>query len=197
MSAADVKCTCRCHTELERWERFQEAAGLEKSWMSERLNWMLVPQGVLFGALAWIVKLSNDPGSTPDIIGQLTTLAAMVSTLGATLALIGFVGALAAGRMHFLWTTEINKIAAKLIENDPSHPLVTFGMKPHWPARSSTVMPVFVAGAFFATWEIFIHRFFDAKITDNIEYVLIGETLLAVLIVWGLIRLGKRLQSSG
>lgn len=158
--------------------------------MSERLNWMLVPQGVLFGALAWIMKLLNEEPITQIQIEKLEALAAMVSTLGATLALIGFVGSVAAGRMHFLWTNQINKIAKALNENGSTNPLVSFGMKPHWPARTSTVMPTFVTVAFFFAWAIFINQNFKDGMMDIIYIILILETLFAGAIVGFVVCMG-------
>ncbi|MCW8915282.1 MAG: HAD family hydrolase [Magnetovibrio sp.] len=129
------------HSQLERWKRFQEAAHGEKSWINDRMSWMLVAQGFLFAALAWI--MNPQKGSDPD---QLKNIAAIISMLGASIALIGFGGALAAGRMHYLWTTKLNKIAIAL----PNE--VTFGLKPHWPARTTSVLPAVAALAFFFTW---------------------------------------------
>lgn len=183
MSGNDVKCRCKCHTQLKRWKRFQQAAHLEKSWMNERLNWMFVPQGVLFGALAWIVKLLIEASGKPDMIEKLTYLAAMVSTLGAVLALIGFVGAVAAGRMHFLWTTELNKIADTLKKNTKNHPIITFGLKPHWPARTTTVMPVVVTVAFFFTWAMFIYKYFDTETKLIIAVFLLVMSSLVLIVV--------------
>ena len=189
MSDEENQCKCSCHIQLERWDRFQEAARLEKSWMNERMNWMLVPQGVLFGALAWIVKLQNETGITPTQEELMTGVAALVATLGVTLAVIGLVGATAAGRMHFLWTTKLNKIAATLPYD------TTFGMKPHWPARTTAIMPAVVAIAFSLTWLTFICLYFKADDIIIIGWILAAGILTVFSGVFFITRLGNHFQN--
>lgn len=160
---------------IETWKLFEQAAHGEKSWMNDRISWLLIPQGVLFATLAWLMK--KDPNcSTSDIENELVIL---VPLLGGLLSVAGFIGVLAAGCMHFIWTTKLNKIAKEL--NTGGEEIVPFGSKPHWPARSSSVIPSFIALMFTGVW-IWLFLVLDTLNTKTI--MLIGISFVILLIVF-------------
>ncbi len=133
---------------IKRWERYADAANKEKDWMHSRLNWLFVPQGVLFAALAFIIEQYHD-----SRVDDLLWLRAIVTCAGFLIALSSFIGTCAAGRMHYLWTSLSNTLAEDLNKDKP---VVSFGMKPHWPARSSSVLPSFIAFVFVIAWIVLI-----------------------------------------
>lgn len=137
---------------IKRWERFAEAGNKEKEWMHVRLSWLFVPQGIFFGALAWIIKLSTDAGESEH--PELLLLKAVVICAGFLLSFATFFGTIAAGTMHYKWTSTINTLAKNI---NSTVEQVPFGSGPYWPARSSSLIPSFIALVFVVSWAILIY----------------------------------------
>jgi hypothetical protein len=140
--------------DIERWKRFIEAAHGEKEWMNYRLTWLLISQPLLFGALGWILKrdckdCESQFVDSIDVNDPIRLFITLVCSVGFITSTAGLVGAAAAGRMHYQWTSVVNRLAQNLNEKEPTVP---FGMSPHWPARSSSLMPSVIALTFVITW---------------------------------------------
>lgn len=129
---------------LKTWERFNSAASAEKEWMNTRLNWLFTSQTILIAALAFIVK---DTGTQSR--ETMEFLKNVISWTGLFVSFFVLIGVLAAGVMHWKWTSKLNKLAKKLKSNGIG---VSFGSKPHLPARTSSVIPSLLALVFVAVW---------------------------------------------
>lgn len=130
---------------LEAWKRFNKAATAEKSWMDRRLRWLFIPQAILITAYGYLIVRDCSPNSE--------LLSTLIVWVGFYLALLAFFGVLAGGRMHWKWTTRLNRLASVLNDQDP---LVPFGSKPHWPARTSSVIPSLLAILFILSWGVLL-----------------------------------------
>lgn len=150
---------------LKRWETFSEAAGQEKKWMHERLNWVLLSQPILFTALGFLLNVQSKCDGTQT--GRLATLCAQaglathgVSFLGLAISSFALIGLAAAGRMHWKWTSAVNEISKIVNDLDfvrsdsVHHSIVSFGNYPHWPARTSSLVAPTICGCFLFLWII-------------------------------------------
>ena len=171
---------------LKTWERFNKAAQAEKRWMDQRLKWMFVPQSILIAAYGVI---HGYPGKPID--GDLALiLAPTISWIGLIMALLAVMGALAAGVMHWKWTTRLNELAvqikckSKVTDLEPKE-MVPFGTKPYWPAGTSSIIPSLIASTFLFGWAILIlHRTeLVVCMVKYIDCVFFAITCLMVLVV--------------
>lgn len=136
--------------EIKRWERFRDAAAQEKQWMHDRLSWLFTSQGILFAALALTLMKKDDVDS---LLRHELRIA--IPLVGLLVSVCVFGGVLAACRMHWLWTTRVNDLAANLNQSGNASD-VPFGSEPHWPAHSSSVLPGFLALVFVVTWAVMV-----------------------------------------
>jgi hypothetical protein len=194
-SATEMKSTETSEL-LERWKRAADASGEEKEWMHERLNWLLVTQPVLFGAVALSVQYQNacgrEPGAALDLCNErndiLSYIRFIATPLGLLISTLVFIGLFAAGRMHWEWTNRLNKLASRLnvVGRGAGHPeaVVTFGTKPYWPARTSSFIAPILAVVFMAIWAILLFKL-SAGIVQSLH--LVGGVAAIVLLIFGLI----------
>ena len=140
---------------IRTWRRFNEAAAEEKRWMGNRLTWMFTPQAILIGAYVLILRFGNGNGA--EHLTDLSSLIFVILFVGLVMSLLGLAGLVAAGRMHWKWTTRLNRLARE-IDGDlgpdgyVEKAIVTFGGHPHWPARSSSIIPSVLALTFVVAW---------------------------------------------
>lgn len=142
---------------LNTWERFNEAAQAEKRWMDQRLKWMFVPQSILISAYGVIHGYPGNP-IDKNFASKLTPA---ISWIGLIMALLAFIGVLAAGRMHWKWTTRLNQLAVqmKCKSKAKGEEILPFGTEPYWPAGTSSIIPSMIASTFLFGWAILIlHR---------------------------------------
>ena len=147
---------------IRTWRRFNEAAAEEKRWMGNRLTWMFTPQVILIGAYVLILRFSNSIGDelsqqSASHLDDLSPLLFVILLVGLVMSLLGLAGLIAAGRMHWKWTTRLNRLAREIngdLEPDGyvEKAIVSFGSHPHWPARSSSIIPSLLALAFVVAW---------------------------------------------
>jgi len=130
---------------LKIWDRFVDAATSEKGWMHDRLMWMFTPQGILFAA--FILTLQNRFGENIEIVNFMRL---MIPLVGLLISISVFLGVVAAGVMHWKWTSRLNDLAKEINADEPI--IVTFGSAPHLPARSSSILPSIIALVFVAAW---------------------------------------------
>lgn len=133
---------------LKIWDRFVEAATSEKGWMHDRLMWMFTPQGVLLAA--FVLTLQDKFGANTEIVEFMRL---MIPTVGLIVSVVVFLGVVAAGVMHWMWTSRLNDLAKQI--NNTSK-IVTFGSEPHWPARSSSILPSIISMVFVVAWTLVI-----------------------------------------
>lgn len=138
--------------------------------MRERFNWLMVTQPVLFTAMAFAVKERNfdcnvqPPSLAADqrtaainaCVGQnkiLDEVLMLVIGLGLVISSLVLISLIAAGRMHWVWTSNLNSLASKLHAGAAQRsPIATFGLKPHWPARTSSLIGPTLAAVFVVIW---------------------------------------------
>ena len=154
---------------IETWKRFNEAAAEEKRWMSNRLTWVFTPQTILIGAYVLVLRFGNGSregasGEACSEISQLCDLALVILLVGLATSILGFLGLFAAGRMHWKWTTRLNCLAEEIDRDVRSGDYrksarVPFGSCPHWPARSSSIIPPLMALIFVLAWGYILCRF--------------------------------------
>lgn len=134
------------------WLRFRDAQAAEKDWMHQRVTWLLTSQGILFAAYGALLKISSDPPSTPpasiQAIQALAEVKSVIAFIGTLAAGIAVIGTSAAARMHWLWTTNLNLI----VEKSHSQGILSFGSRPQWPARTSSILPPFLSCVFLSGW---------------------------------------------
>jgi hypothetical protein len=143
---------------IETWKLFAKASANEKKWMHERLNWLLVSQPVLFGAIQLAVRPENCSASTGasrlvcSAVAELTPVAAGV---GLAISVLVVLNVLAASRKHWQWTNAqaqlANAIGARVL-TPPFVADVPFGNMPNWPARVSSIVPPLVGSTFVVLW---------------------------------------------
>ncbi len=151
------------HPHFKMWERAEAAANQEKDWMHQRLSWLFTTQGILFVAFAAALRFSNidvfDPATPgldlPAVSGVsgatsfgFESLVALIPYFGVASAIPGVLGTFAAACMHWQWTTNLNLIAKHVATPG----VLTFGSWPHWPARSSSILPVVQSYLFVWIW---------------------------------------------
>jgi hypothetical protein len=167
-NAATSAKTADFNDPLKRWERFRDASQYENQRMHDRFNWLMISQPVLFTALAFAVKehkdcsLQGSPltgialSAAKDECQRLGSVLDQVELLtiglGLTISSLALVGLAAAGRKHWQWTSRLITLAEKLNANDESDPTVPFGLKPHWPARTTSLIAPAVALVFVVAW---------------------------------------------
>jgi hypothetical protein len=165
---------------LERWERFRDASQYENQRMHDRFNWLMISQPVLFTALAFAVKERKDcPLQASGLTGSalsaamdeckqlgfvLSQVEFLTIWLGLTISLLAFVGLAAAGRKHWQWTSGLNALASKLNDDKESEPKVTFGRKPYWPARTTSLIAPIIASTFVFAWMYLTLRLADRPV---------------------------------
>jgi hypothetical protein len=185
---------------LERWKRAAEASAEEKLWMNERLSWLLVIQPVLFGAVALSIQYKKDCATElgaalcrdrNDILSYIVSIA---TPLGLLISTLVFIGLFAAGRMHWVWTDQLNELASRLniLGRDAKCPesVVTFGTKPYWPAHTSSFIAPILAVVFVVIWLLFLFKLS----TDIVQFLIVaGGVVAIVLLIFGLIELAKRI----
>jgi hypothetical protein len=128
------------------WKRFAEAAHMEKDWMHTRLSWLFTPNGVLLTALVLSLQKDRIPKEYYDLVELLQKVIALS---GFAISLIVLMGVAAACIMHFRWTSRCNQLS-DIINSQVEQ--VPFGLKPRFPARSSSVLPFLLALVFVAAW---------------------------------------------
>lgn len=185
------------HEHYKTWLRFKEAAGEEKQWMHQRLGWMIAAQAALFAIY----------GLKPEVLNLDMQVAkeikAAIPIAGYIVSLIGFLGTLAAAQMHWLWTSNLNAIVDYLTgctcrdQTDESKDsrlslkscscdvknvgVLSFGSRPRWAARSSSILPPLQAYFFVCIW-----GFIAIKGTERgIQPIYFGIVALLLLIVIG------------
>ncbi len=129
---------------LKIWDRFVQAATSEKGWMHDRLMWMFTPQGVLFAA--FVLTLQDRFGTNTETVEFMRV---MIPTVGLVISVVVFLGVVAAGVMHWKWTSRLNDLANQINTTSKN---VTFGSEPHWPARSSSILPSIISMVFVVAW---------------------------------------------
>ena len=125
---------------IEIWERYNHSSAEEKRWMNERLNWLYIPQSVLLTGYGFFRQYGN---------GDAEFLLSTIAWVGLLLSFFVLTGVVAAGRMHWKWTSILNCLACRINRYEV---IVSFGQKPHWPARSSSVIPALVVLTFLVAW---------------------------------------------
>jgi hypothetical protein len=153
---------------LKRWERFRDASQYENQRMHDRFNWLMISQPILFTALAFAVKERKDcPLQASGLTGS--ALSALMDEckqlgfvlgqvefltigLGLSISSLALVGLAAAGRKHWQWTTRLNALASKLNDDKENEPTVPFGLEPHWPARTTSLVAPTIASTFVFAW---------------------------------------------
>lgn len=191
---------------LKQWERFSDASHHEKQWMHERFNWLMVSQPILFTALAFAVKERkfNCDVQAPDLKGAqfqaavdecarqgaiLNEVLVAVILLGFVISSLVFIGLVAAGRMHWVWTSNLNKLAARLSIDGAGDPICTFGIKPHWPARTSSLIAPTVSAVFAVLWGYLLLTIPDIR--WETRWLVTGIDLILVAFVWSFARLAR------
>jgi hypothetical protein len=181
--------TDKCNDLLKRWERFRDASQYENQRMHDRFNWLMISQPVLFTALAFAVKEHKDcslQGSVQAECPVLDQVEWLTIWLGLTISLLAFVGLAAAGRKHWQWTSRLNTLASELNANKESDPTVPFGLEPHWPARTTSLIAPAIASTFVFAWMSLTLTLTDWPVFWSIfgvDFIM----LLSVLLVSGFI----------
>jgi len=161
--------TDKCDDLLKRWERFRDASQYENQRMHDRFNWLMISQPVLFTALAFAVKEHLDcslqgSGLTEECkrLGPVFEKVEFLTIcLGLMISLLALVGLTAAGTMHWQWTSSLNALASKLNDDKENEPTVPFGRKPHWPARTTSLIAPIIALTFVFAWLYLTFTFAD------------------------------------
>jgi hypothetical protein len=197
---------------LAQWERFSKASGKEKQWMNERFNWLVLSQAFLFTMLTFAVNpqqgqpaqtkitgtiaLPGGPKTLPvDLMLQpsqsaghlaIDTQAVLLLAIGLGLLVSTLVaiGLIAAGRMHWVWTSELNRLALRLRQRSGgSEPFVPFGTPPHWPARTSSMIAPTLALSFTVIWGILLYFTWDQLPPGGPALVVGGVIAVVALLV--------------
>ena len=142
---------------LDQWERFAKAASDEKRWMNDRLTWLFASQAVFFGAYVFVLEHSQDSGNGKLTSIVLSNFLPVMIWIGFFSAFLTLVGVIAAGIMHWNWTSRLNGLAMEIHGTysnfyGPEKPLITFGSPPYWPAGTSSVIPSLLAMTFLVPW---------------------------------------------
>ncbi len=133
---------------FDQWKTFRAAANDEKRWMNERFKWLSVAQPFLFAGL-FLVLGDTAAGLKP----HKSALLSLIAALGLFVSVVAGAGVLAAAWMHWVWFTKLREFATELNKGGEL-PVATFGMKPHWPSRLSTVVAPSIAAAFILCWTL-------------------------------------------
>ncbi len=118
------------------------------------------------------IGVNAEHPNTPGV----NELLLVVPSIGLLISLAGLIGVLAAGRMHYIWTTQLNLLAGRLNKDDLN---VSFGIKPHWPARSSCIIPIFIAFLFCVAWLFIIIKLRPYEAS----YILLGVAISILLLL--------------
>ena len=161
------------HDHYKTWLRFKEAAGKENDWMKQRLGWMLAAQAALLAVY----------GLKADVLGYAVTnakeLKDNIPFVGILISLIGFGGTLAAAQMHWLWTTNLNLIV-DFLERRGNVGVLSFGSRPHWAARSSSILPPTQAYVFLCFW-VYLSPLQSQLKEAWLEYTLSAAAILVLI----------------
>lgn len=170
---------------LARWKRFADASHKEKQWMHERFNWLVLSQAFLFAMLTFASNAQQGQAAQTKITGSIALPSSLKVSpislvlqpwqsaghlvidihvvllltigLGLLISSLVAIGLVAAGRMHWIWTSELNRLSLLLQRRSGSAtPLVPFGTEPHWPARTSSVIAPTLAISFIVIWGILL-----------------------------------------
>lgn len=139
------------HQHFRAWRRFHRAAAAEKEWMHQRLGWLFAAQAFLFAAYGLILQQGIGKctaESSPAACAQLAVIEWLVPRVALALNVLGLLGTAAAARMHWRWTTSLNDAVTDL--QNPG--VLTFGTKPYWPARTSSLIPPLISFIFCSAW---------------------------------------------
>ncbi|MBP2159584.1 MULTISPECIES: hypothetical protein [Asticcacaulis] len=131
--------------DLEIWERFVEAARREKAWAHERLNWLFVPQTILFAAYG--LCLSGKAANYVDLIDWVIIA---IPTMGAALSILAMTGVHAARIMYDVWWKKVREIASRYPDE------LTFGSPPHGPGKVSSKLPYYICACFLVPWLLLV-----------------------------------------
>lgn len=133
---------------LNQWKTFRAAANDEKRWMNERFKWLSVAQPFLFAGMLLILGADS---AKPALDQHRDVLLSAITALGLFVSVVAGAGVLAAAWMHWIWFTNLKELAQAL--NDGRKlPVASFGMKPYWPSRLSTLVAPSISLAFVLCW---------------------------------------------
>ena len=138
------------HEHMNAWKRYEDASHKEKDWMHQRLGWLFATQGFLFAGFVAVLRFISETKESDTENQDLINLEFVIPIFGIIVSLAGFIGTFAAARMHWIWTSQLNKIV-----NQTLHPRsLTFGTPPYYPARTSSIIPPLLSLSFILVWVI-------------------------------------------
>lgn len=127
--------------EYQVWCRLLAACNAEKEWMRDRLNWLFIPQAVLFAAYAVILAETS-----PRYALLTDKMILVIPMTGMALTAVVFVAIFAARVKYREWWNRLCAISVR--HNDH----LTFGTGEMWPAYVSSWVPTVICVIFFASW---------------------------------------------